>query len=452
LLTDPSTSLQGVKSFTLNAGAVSGTTEDLPGGTYAVHAHYAGDGTFAGSDSAPTTITVSPEGSTTALSVFGLDSLGNAIPFTSEPYGNPAYLRADVAGLSGHGSASGNIFFTIDGASIFSTGFNLNSDGTATTAQGLFTIRAGQHIVVAQYPGDSGLHASTSAAVPITVTPAPTTTALVSSSSSVAQGAPVTLTATIGTTSGGSAPFGSVTFLSGTTPIAGPGNPAPIIGTNGSGSIQSGAFTAAQGTVTLVTTLPTGQNVITAQYGGETNYTGSTSSPTTVNVQPDFTFAADPSITIARPGGSGTATLTVTGQPGYTGTINFSATSCSGLPPESRCSFNPASVTNSGTTTLTISSTAAHSARLEGPAWWTTGFGVTLAGIFLLGSGSRRRAWKRLLSLMAIACLITIASCGGGGGGGGNMDPGTPAGSSTVTVTATSGALTHTATLTLTIQ
>ncbi len=452
LLTDPSTSLQGVKSFTLNAGAVSATTEDLPGGTYAVHAHYAGDGTFAGSDSAPTTITVSPEGSTTALSVFGLDSLGNAIPFTSEPYGNPAYLRADVAGLSGHGSASGNIFFTIDGASIFSTGFNLNSDGTATTAQGLFTIRAGQHIVVAQYPGDSGLHASTSAAVPITVTPAPTTTALVSSSSSVAQGTPVTLTATIGTTSGGSAPFGSVTFLSGTTPIAGPGNPAPIIGTNGSGSIQSGAFTAAQGTVTLVTTLPTGQNVITAQYGGETNYTGSTSSPTTVNVQPDFTFAADPSITIARPGGSGTATLTVTGQPGYTGTINFSATSCSGLPPESRCSFNPASVTNSGTTTLTISSTAAHSARLEGPAWWTTGFGVTLAGIFLLGSGSRRRAWKRLLSLMAIACLITIASCGGGGGGGGNMDPGTPAGSSTVTVTATSGALTHTATLTLTIQ
>src|SRR5579862_3045393 len=67
LVTDSSTSLQGVTAFTLNAGAVSGTPQDLPGGTYAVHAHYAGDKTFAGSDSAPTTIAVSPEGSTTAL-------------------------------------------------------------------------------------------------------------------------------------------------------------------------------------------------------------------------------------------------------------------------------------------------------------------------------------------------------------------------------------------------
>ena len=66
LLTNASTSLQGVTSFTLNAGAVSSTSEDLPGGTYDVHAHYAGDGTFAASDSAPITITVSPEGSTTA--------------------------------------------------------------------------------------------------------------------------------------------------------------------------------------------------------------------------------------------------------------------------------------------------------------------------------------------------------------------------------------------------
>ena len=35
-------------------------------------------------------------------------------------------------------------------------------------------------------------------------------------------------------------------------------------------------------------------------------------------------------------------------------------------------------------TTLTISTSAAHSARLDAPAWWTTGLGTTLAGIFLL--------------------------------------------------------------------
>ena len=61
LVTASNTSLQGVASFTLNAGTASSTSADLPGGTYDVHAHYAGDGTFAASDSAPTTITVSRE-------------------------------------------------------------------------------------------------------------------------------------------------------------------------------------------------------------------------------------------------------------------------------------------------------------------------------------------------------------------------------------------------------
>ncbi len=101
----------GAISLTLNAGAVSSTWDGLPGGTYQVHAHYAGDGTFAGSDSTPTMITVSPEGSTTALSIFGFDASGNTIPFTTQPYGNAAYLRADISSLSGHGVASGQVSF-----------------------------------------------------------------------------------------------------------------------------------------------------------------------------------------------------------------------------------------------------------------------------------------------------------------------------------------------------
>jgi len=179
-----------------------------------------------------------------------------------------------------------------------------------------------------------------------------------------------------------------------------------------------------------------------------------------VNVEADFAFAADaPSITIASPGGSGTVTLTVTGQPGYAGTINFPAKSCSGLPRESTCSFSPASVTGSGSTTLTISTKAAHSARLEDPVWWFTSFGASFAGIFMLGDASRRRVKPgrragTVLTLIAFALLITIAGCGGGSGGGGhnNLDPGTPAGSSVVTVTATTGSITHSATFTLTVQ
>ncbi len=146
LVTNLTAPLQGATAFTLNSGAVSGTWNGLPGGTYEVHAHYAGDGTFAASDSAPVTITVSPEGSTTTLSVFGFDTIGNLIPFTSQPYGNPAYLRADVSGLSGHGVASGNVTFFDNGGNLSGTAYALNSEGTATTAQGVFTIPPGPGI------------------------------------------------------------------------------------------------------------------------------------------------------------------------------------------------------------------------------------------------------------------------------------------------------------------
>lgn len=448
---------QGVTFLTLGGnGDASGTSNDLPGGTYAVHAHYAGDGTFAPSDSAPTTITVSPEGSTTALAVFGFDQSGNLIALSTQAYGLPAYLRADVSGASGNGVPTGNLLFKDNGTNIGGAPYALNSEGTATTAQGLFTIPVGSHAIVAQYQGDSSFTGSSSSTANISITQAPTATSVSSNSATVAPGAQVTLTATVNTASGGSRPSGTVTFLSGGVAIAAAGNPAVITGTDGSGNIQNGAAQAAQGTASVAASLPAGQNSITAQYSGDTNYIASTSAASVVTVQADFAFAAaNPSITIASPGSSGTAMLTVTGQTGYNSTINFSAASCSGLPRESTCSFSPASVTGSGSTTLTITTTAAHSARLEGPGGWTTTLGLTFAGVLLLGSRSRRAGRSNLLSLIAFAFLITIAGCGGGGSGGSSGsggDPGTPAGTSTITVTATSGALSHTATVTLKVQ
>ena len=74
----------------------------------------------------------------------------------------------------------------------------------------------------------------------------------------------------------------------------------------GSGNIQTGALLTAQGQAHGIFTLPLGQNNITAQYSGDANYVGSTSSATTVNVQADFTFeAATRLMTISSPGASG---------------------------------------------------------------------------------------------------------------------------------------------------
>lgn len=456
LVTNLTAPLQGATAFTLNAGAVSSTWNGLPGGTYDVHAHYAGDGTFAASDSAPVSITVSAEGSTTSLSVFGFDALGNLIPFTSQPYGSPAYLRADISGISGHGVATGNVLFTDNGISTAFGPFNLSSEGTAASAQGVFTIPVGDNSIVANYGGDAGFTPSVSAAVPITVTKAPTTVGLVASSNNVIQGDPVLFTATVSTNSAALPPAGIMTFLSSGTPIASSDNPVSVTGSFGSGNIQTGVIFTAHALAGFSTALPFGQNVITAQYSGDSHYMGSISPATTVNVQPDFALAfAEPStMTIARQGDSGSIVLTVTGQPGFNGTINFTPASCTGLPRESACSFSPASITGSGSTTLTVSTTAPHSAKLESPGWWSTSLGM-LAGIFLLGGASRRRSGGRLLSLLVFAFLITIAGCGGGGGGssgGGSRDLGTPLGTTGVAVTVSSGNLTHSTGFTLIVE
>jgi Pro-kumamolisin, activation domain/Bacterial Ig-like domain (group 3) len=458
LLTDLSSSQQSEVFYTLTGGAASGTAIGLPGGTYNIRAHYTGDATFAPSDSAAVPITVSAEGSTTTLSVFGFDTGGSLEPLVSQPYGVPAYLRADVAGQSGHGTATGNVVFNDNGPDPPGTYYStLNSEATATTSQGLFTLPTGQHAMSAQYGGDSGFRPSGSAVVNFTVTKAATTTTVASDMNNVIPGTPVTFTATVNTNSGGQPPGGTLIFLSNGSPLNA-NNPSSVGGVrSGSGNIQTGAFLTAQSSGQGVFTLAVGQNNITAQYSGDAYYTGSTASATVVNVQPDFSFAAsETTLAVSAPGGSGTLTLTVTGQPGYNSTINFTASSCSGLPRESTCSFNPATVAGSGSTTVTVATTAAHSAKLESPGWLGASLSMTLAGVFLLGKGTKRRGFGRFLSFLAFALVITIAGCGGGGssggGGGGNRDPGTPVGTSTITVTATAGGISHTATFTLAVQ
>ncbi len=440
--------------LTLSGGTSSSAVNSLEGGSYHVVAHYAGDTTFAPSDSSLVAITVSPEGSTTALSVLGVNSTGQTFPYSSQPYGSPAYLRADVAGLSGHGTATGTVAFSDNGSNSLIPAVTLNSAGTAATGQGIFVIPAGQHSIVANYNGDSSFNSSNSPAVNITVTRGVTSALLDSSSSSLALGTPVTLTSTINTSSAGNGPGGTVTFLLGGTPISGTTNPVPVNSSNGSGNVQIGAFQTAQASAGLTTTLPSGQNIITAQYSGDNNYASSTSPPITINVQPDFSLATSvPSITVTR-GSSGTLKLTVTGQTGYNGTANFTAASCSGLPLESTCSFAPPSVTGTGTTTFTVTTTAAHSAALNGFGWKSS-FGISFAGLFLLGVPSKRRRLAGLAALFMFASLVTIVGCGGGGSNsssGGSSNPGTPVGTFVVTVSATSGTLTHSTTFTLNTQ
>ncbi|MGO8732816.1 MAG: protease pro-enzyme activation domain-containing protein [Terriglobia bacterium] len=73
----------GIGSFGLSNGSFSGATNMLPGGTYGVTAHYAGNGTYGASDSTPPVqVTVNPEGSQTRVALLTFDAMwgGRSIP------------------------------------------------------------------------------------------------------------------------------------------------------------------------------------------------------------------------------------------------------------------------------------------------------------------------------------------------------------------------------------
>jgi hypothetical protein len=127
------------------------------------------------------------------------------------------------------------------------------------------------------------------------------------------------------------------------------------------------------------------------------------------------------------------------------------------------CALSPASVTISGatagTSTLTLSTTAATSAAFDHPRrngipWYAAGSSF-LACVLLLVLPARQLSLRRKLGIVVLFVFLAagLSSCGGGyGNKGGTGDPGTTAGTYSVTVTGTSGSNTETTILTLNVN
>jgi hypothetical protein len=263
-----------------------------------------------------------------------------------------------------------------------------------------------------------------------------TSTALTSSPNPSTAGQAVTLTATVTSTTSGTQ-TGTVTFFDGTTSL-------------GTGSLSASGMATLQ-----VTFQSAGTHSITAQYGGDGNFTGSTSPGVaqTVNSAPsDFSIAASRSSASVNPGGVASFTLTLNTIGGYTGTVSLS---CSGAPPASSCTAAPSSVTpnanNSATATVQIATSAAGSVGGPPPSkndnQWTWLSLSTLATIAAIGL--RRR---RVLGLATAIGLLFIAGCGNGGVIGGTQQQATPSGTYTLTVTATAGTTIHNTTVQLKVN
>ena len=390
-------------------------------------ARYAGDGTFAPSVSNNVSVTVNPENSSTAVSA--LDQYGN--PFTSGPYGSFVYVRADVKGNSGYGTPTGAVNFSFSGPGNNSSSIaaSLNSQANTALLNLATTFPPGQIVVTGNYSGDPSFNPSTSSPVSFTISQASTTTSL--QSSGAPQGA--ILTAFIDTASLGSPPTGSVTFSNGSTTIG-----SASVTTGPLGNMTTATFNATQ--------LANGQYSITATYSGDTNYTGSTSGSVPINVQPDFSIQTSmPGLLIASPGGAASMSVSMMDLDGFTGAVTFS---CSGLPAESKCAFTPASLSATGSTTLTVTTTApvAVSKPPFHPSSWNLAFGLLgapMGALVIVGFTGRRRR-VRLFSVMVLLAFLSACSGGSSTPPPPPPNPGTPKGIYVVTLTATNGTITHT--------
>jgi Pro-kumamolisin, activation domain/Bacterial Ig-like domain (group 3) len=180
LLAFPGGEIRGLADFTLSGtGTIASSTSQLLGGSYDVSAHYAGDAIYAASDSNQVLVSVTPEPSTISASVLTADAQGNPLNFTSGPFGSFVYLRADVAGSSGHGTPTGNVTFNdtfgaIPGGGSFplNSGEQFQNGSNTATPNGVFTFDSGTHTISASYSGDASFNPSnTTASLTFTIQP-----------------------------------------------------------------------------------------------------------------------------------------------------------------------------------------------------------------------------------------------------------------------------------------
>jgi Bacterial Ig-like domain (group 3) len=229
-----------------SAGKAILSTTGLSVGTHTITAMYSGDTNFQasnGNDSAKPQVVTRDNTQTTVQTTN-----------STAVFGQTVILTAIVsANLPGSGFPSGSVTFTDFG----------NVVGTATLSGGQATVNAGSlamgnHSIKASYSGSSEFIASSSIAYGEAVVKGSTATALHSAPNPSTFGNAVTLTAVVGAMAPASGvPAGMVTFKDGTT----------VMGSRSLDSSGRATFSTAS--------LSVGNHTISAVYGGDSHFTGS---------------------------------------------------------------------------------------------------------------------------------------------------------------------------------
>jgi hypothetical protein len=383
---------------TLNNGVATLTTTMLPLGTDSLTASYAATGNFGASTSAARSITVTAASQTITFApiasraygsapfaVTATSSLGSSYPVTITVQSGPAVINGGVltitgagtvvlqaaqAGNASYGAATATDSFQVTPAPLTVKASNATRtfgtanpafSGTIAGAVGSdsfsesFTTSATTTSNVGSYPivpavtgAQLANYTVTIVNGTLTVTGVATTTTLTAPGSSNA-GVSVTLTATVTSASG--TPGGTVTFLSGSTPI--------------------GMGTLSGGVVTLNTTaLPAGSDAVTASYAASGNFAGSASPATIVTVKGESQTITFPPIA-SRPYGSAPFAVTATSSLGSSYPVTISVMS-------GPATISGGTVTITGVGSVVLQATQAGGGNYD-PATATQSFQVTPA-------------------------------------------------------------------------
>lgn len=398
-----------IGSGPLSGNAASLSTSLLPVGAHSIIASYAGDANNPAIVSGVYILSVTPAPLTATADAVQL-LYGQAIPT----------LTGTLNGLLAQDT--GNV------TAVFSTAATTTSaPGTYPITVALAGSAAGNYTVSLDAGSGS-----------IVIARAPTTTTLTASSLTPVLGTNVTLSATTASTTSGT-PSGSINFFNGTVQL----NTAPVPLSGGVASLS-------------VNTLPVGALSLTAVYGGDTDFTASTSPiVNATGLSPDFSIAASPTAQSVMPAHSAQYTITVT--PANSVFVYPVSLSVSGLPAGATATFAPDSIAvGAGPSTTVLTLNSGNLARLpKGKSFFgALESSAALALLFLpllLGKRTRQvaaklsRTGRVLIALLALAAISAITGCGGGFFG--HLPQ-----SYTVTVTAVSGTNTHSTNVTLTVQ
>lgn len=194
---------------------------------------------------------------------------------------------------------------------------------------------------------------------------------------------------------------------------------------------------------------PEGYGILNASWSGTALPSLAAKLGTMIAAVPSFAIIPGGAVSIAAPGQSGSSTITIVPQNGFTGTMQLSCSVTGGAPgtPYQPTCTVPSSESVAAIapvkTTVTIQTTGSGARASSDPGF---GFfshaigGLAMTCVLLIGIPAGKRALL-LTSLVLIAVTLSVSGCGDGSNVPASSSTNTPVGTYTVTVSGTSAGL-----------